>query len=176
MSGGVESANQHANRLLRIWRAGRVRRWHTDPFLSSSPDYLDGHGARVAKLMLGIWFDADREMLIQALTHDDGEPGAGDMSHPVKLAYPAMAKQLKAIEQSYREALWPDLLDPSFEDSFTYPFLVLCDRLDAWLWVAHHAPKMLEERRWQEERRSLLLLAQSLKVYELVENLLCISL
>lgn len=152
--------------ILAVWRAGRATRWHQDAWLSGSRDFLDGHHARVAKLILALWPDASRDLLVHALTHDDGEPGGlGDMAKHAKERlqrdHPAIAHQLDRFERDARRALWgTDAPGLSREDGLR---LKLADRLDAYLWAKHHDRDMTRGK-WPADREEIIAMADTLGV------------
>lgn len=70
-------------------RAGRVRRWHTNPGLEQS---VAEHSWGVAVLLLLENPDVSKDLLIAALLHDAHEVSFGDIPSPAKQAYPALVK------------------------------------------------------------------------------------
>lgn len=146
--------------LLTVWRAGRVRRWHTNPHLSRTDDYVDGHGARVAALSLTLWPSLSRDGLIYALTHDHGEHAVGDMSYMVKIARPHVAIELDALENETRERMGFGQL----EDQEERKVIKLADWLDAWLWVFHHEPHLVVRQDWLDQLSSALRVAAELGI------------
>lgn len=131
-----------------VFRAGFVRRWHTNPDLAQTGDRLDGHQGRVARLLLALWPSSSREILIAALTHDDGESVVGDMPATVKGAGVTCA-----AEDFARQAIWGP--DPGLAN-LERARLKFCDRLDAFMWARHHAPQVLDGDGWPECARWLL--------------------
>lgn len=131
-----------------IFRAGFVRRWHTNPDLAHTGDRLDGHHGRVARLLLALWpASSSREILIAALTHDDGESVVGDMPATVKGAGVTCA-----AEDAARRAIWGN--DPGLTE-VERARLKFCDRLDSFMWARHHAPQVLDGDGWPEAREWL---------------------
>lgn len=139
--------------LWRLFDAGRVRRWHTNPDLSWTEDYLDGHQGRVARLLLYLHPRPRVALLRAALTHDDGEWAVGDLAQPFKARLrreaPAMLDYVELIEADAADDLWAgaaalpgDPADARFEDA---DWLKFCDRLDAWMWAARWAPQAVRE-------------------------------
>lgn len=131
-----------------IFRAGLTHRWHTNPFLASSCDRLDGHQGRVARLCLAIWPDASRDLIIAALTHDDGESVTGDIP-----AIRAKSQDQNNAEEAERIKLWQrSLPNLSEEDQERLSF---CDKLDAIMWMLHYAPQCKDHYGWPEAINSL---------------------
>ena len=148
--------------LLQVWRAGRVRRWHTNPHLAGSEDYDDGHSARVALLALKLKPDLTRGALIYALSHDLGEYAVGDISWDAKQVLPnAAMAALTLAEMQGREAL--GLPEGPYELSEAR-LIKLCDWLDAWTWMRHHAPHLSKRADWAEQLEAVLDLADTLYV------------
>ena len=139
--------------LLDIFRAGRCRRWHRHPVMVDTDDRLDGHQGRVARLALALFPD-DHDLLIMALTHDDGESVTGDIPNPVKNQLSQVARDaIEDMEENARLRLWGGLSGSGKATDIvrTATRLRLCDKLDAIMWVAHHHPRLLAEPGWQSD-------------------------
>jgi hypothetical protein len=76
------------------------------------------------------------------LTHDDGESVVGD--HPPTHKRP---HETTDEEDRARLALWPFPANLSDIEKSRAKF---CDRLDAFMWVKHHAPHALSGDGWPE--------------------------
>lgn len=139
--------------LRAVWNAGRVRRWHTNPDLSWTDDYLDGHQGRVARLLLALHPAPSRALIVAALTHDDGEWAVGDIARPAKedLAEmePAAWSRMLACEDEARADVWGDALALQPDQ---VAWLRLCDRLDAHMWMLANKPKLRKRPDWREDR------------------------
>lgn len=135
--------------ITAIFRAGLTHRWHANPFLASSCDRLDGHQGRVARLCLAIWPDASRDLIIAALTHDDGESVTGDIP-----AIRAKSQDQNNAEEAERIKLWWNTRLPRLSDDDERR-LRFCDKLDAVMWMMHHAPQCKEYYGWPEAIQSL---------------------
>lgn len=141
------------DKIMRIFHAGFTCRWHTHPHLSSTQDRLDGHQGRVARLILALWPDAGRDLIISALTHDDGESITGDV--------PFLRGKVGAHEDEESDArrkIW------GMETVVDDPRLKFADRLDAYLWAKHHAPHVQDSDGWPEARQWLEREAEALGV------------
>lgn len=158
--------------ILDVWRAGRVRRWHMDPDLSWTIDFTDGHGARVARIVLALDPEARGRVLAAALTHDDGEACFGDLSRPAKDALGSdAATSLEQSEAEARRVLWgTDYVSGLTAAEQT--LLSLADRLDAWLWVRAHMPHLLTGRAWSGSAAAILSRAEALGFGAVVAPLL----
>jgi len=151
--------------LARIFHAGCVVRWHTNPWLSHTDDRIDGHSARVARLILAMHPDPSFDLIKAALTHDDGESVTGDV--PATAKNSRFGYELRLEEERARTELWGD--DPAL----TYDehlWLSFADKLDAYMWAQHHAPHVLRDYDWQEARDVLIGKAERLGVTEYVRE------
>lgn len=144
------------DKLRTIFEAGRLRRWHTNAHLSHTNDTLDGHSARVARIILALHPDPSFDLIRMALIHDDGESFVGDMPAPIK---PKLHPQFERMETDAREDIWgPDPLLDRDEQAW----LKLADKLDAYQWARHHAPHLIERGEWAAARDALLIMANDL--------------
>ena len=133
--------------LNSIFRAGFVRRWHSDPDLCHTVDRIDGHSARVARIILALHPSPSVALIRAALTHDDGESVTGDMGAMCKRENPQLAEMLAEAEYAARRALWG--VDPYLRH-VDHLWLKFADRLDAYMWAAHHAPHIMGRDGWPE--------------------------
>lgn len=150
--------------LQAIFNAGRGRRWHMNPALSWTDDYLDGHQGRCARLALALFPD-DRDLRDYLLTHDDGESATGDIPWDVKRRLrPDVAVYLHRLEVSSRAAIWGrvTLSLPSAQRGD------LCDRLDAYMWAAHKQPAVLAQQDFRDMRAEIEALAIACGVIDAV--------
>lgn len=132
--------------ILTKWKAGFVRRWHSNPDLCGTIDPTDGHSARVVKLALMLQPDLSRDAIIYAISHDDGECGLGDVSGLWKRNNPELAKQLQVSEAENRATLGINLPDISEHE---LRIVDAADKIDAYLWMMHHNPKLAETEDWK---------------------------
>jgi len=130
-----------------IFRAGFVRRWHSNPDLAHTVDRVDGHSARVAKFLMYLWPESRVEAIKAALLHDDGEISVGDMSFTLKRRRPDIAHGLDQIEAAHINEIWGS---PDVMTSCELMRIKFCDRLDAFLWARQHAPQVLDGDGWPE--------------------------
>lgn len=146
--------------LLKIFRAGRVNRWHTNPDLAHTNDRIDGHGARVARIILALHPDPSLDLIRAALIHDDGESVVGDVKAPFKDDRPDIADALADAEGEAVEAIWGRGYVVERIDGAAW--LKFADRLDAYMWAAHHAPHVLSGDGWPEAKAALIRMAADL--------------
>ena len=134
-----------------IYRAGLTRRWHSNPDLCHVTDSVAEHSGRCARLLCALHPRPSAALLRAALTHDDGEaaPGPGDVSGPVKRAYPELSARLDKLEAAARVSLWGPDPDLTTEDRV---WLAFVDRLDAYIVARHYAPHILDRDGWPEAR------------------------
>lgn len=135
--------------LHEVFLAGFVRRWHTSPDLAHTGDRIDGHSGRVARIILLLHPDPSVDLLRAALIHDDGESVVGDMKAPTKDKFPVIADALEEMECIARSDLWGlDTID--LVSGANSRWLKFADRLDAYMWAAHHAPHVMGSDGWPE--------------------------
>lgn len=139
--------------LLAIFRAGFVRRWHTNPDLAHTVDRIDGHGARVARIIIALHPGPDVALLKAALIHDDGESAVGDVKAPTKDKFRVIADALDELEYIASAELWGHWQEDLSPNDAAW--LKFADRLDAYMWAAHHAPHVLDGDGWPEAREWL---------------------
>lgn len=156
------------NATYRAWQAGFVRRWHTNFDLCHTIDCDAGHQGRVAVLVLGLFPQASRALIVNALTHDQGEIAVGDVSYMVKAQSPAMRPILEGLERDEiaRQGLPQCELSPDEAKA-----LKMCDWLDAWLWMARHRPELASRADWMAQLEATMKTAEALGVEEKVAAL-----
>ena len=134
--------------LTAIFCAGFTRRWHANPDLCHTIDPVDGHSARVARIILALHPAPTLQLISAALTHDDGESVTGDVPWPFKAQMIEAERALLDIAEARAVSdLWGDL--PRDDSS---QWLEFADRLDAYMWAKHHAPHVLSGDGWPEAR------------------------
>jgi len=141
--------------LKAIFRAGCVLRWHTNPDLATTGDRIDGHSARVARILIALHPSPSVSLLCHALIHDDGESAVGDVPAPAKDSTPGLAEWLEVAEEVERRRLWSGAAGMDGSAGLTDSermWLRFADRLDAFQWAAHHAPCALNGDGWPHAR------------------------
>ena len=141
------------SKLLSIFAAARVTRWHTHPRLSLTHDPLDGHQGRVARIIMALHPAPSAQLLMAALTHDDGEHVTGDMPGEFKADLKCCGSygDIAEFEDDARDALWGNVhTHVSGENA---EWLRLADRIDAFMWCGFHAAEELDKPEWQRARQ-----------------------
>ena len=152
----------HTTDIQRVFHAGLTTRWHTNPWLAQTCDRLDGHQGRVTRLILALWPDASRDLLIDALTHDDGESVTGDIPATYDKTLEQKADEVNALVDIWNGGWGDDFHAFASEDSKR---LRLADKLDAYMWAEHHAPAVvLENPEWSEAWQEIVRMAVELGV------------
>jgi 5'-deoxynucleotidase YfbR-like HD superfamily hydrolase len=93
--------NLHA--AYRLFRAGRVRRWHTADFLP--PQDVAQHSWNAAILLILAKPSVTVEELKEILLHDVHELDFGDIPSPAKAQWPAIREAEAQFQQDFRESL-----------------------------------------------------------------------
>lgn len=156
--------------LLRAFYAGSVHRWHTNPWLAGTADRVDGHSARVARIIL-MWHPSPSVDLIgAALTHDDGEHAIGDVKAPFKRDRPDVAALLAALEDKAACDIWGWGASRACVGDDA-KWLAFADRLDAFMWAAHHGAPC-DRDGWPEAIGLLAFMADSLGVSDKFSDLM----
>lgn len=112
-------------------RAGELQRYHTWPCLRTQT--AADHQWNVARLVLAIWPQAPREIIIHALLHDVGEVAVGDPPFPVKRNNEQLKATLDAMERSAHLAMcaaWS--LPPPLKIGYGLHVVKIADILDMW--------------------------------------------
>lgn len=145
---------------IQLWRSGFVNRWHSDDShaLRNSQDTTGGHGYRVALLLKALNPEADAHMVLCALTHDAQEKATCDVPSDMKRD-PELNKILKRLEGKAAEEMGLPFVDEDDEI-----WIKLCDKLDAYLWVASVDPKVLVTEKWSEIYERIMNMAEQLDV------------
>ena len=121
--------------------AAMALRWHVNPHLSHTRQTLGHHGAAAAIIAHALW-PGDAEVLWACIAHDLGESVTGDAPSPAKRANPELALMLVSIEAAALDGMGiryqpSDRLD-------------LVDRLEAYLWMLHHAAPQRLTPEWRK--------------------------
>lgn len=82
-------------------KGGRVRRFHTEPFIGEQNNAHHSHG--VALIVHYLHPDASKDLIIAALTHDIEEGYLGDMPGQVKHFHKPLKKAMNDAEKKYRK-------------------------------------------------------------------------
>lgn len=85
-----------AQRLQFIYKGGLTTRYHTQ--LTIKKQDVAAHSFGVAWLVVMLYPDASRELILAALAHDLAEHRVGDVPSPAKQSYPDLKKAVNAAE------------------------------------------------------------------------------
>ena len=120
-------------------RAGQVTRYHTWPRIKDQN--VGEHTWQVMRILLMIWPDAPRWLIVHAMFHDLGEVGAGDMPYPAKQSSPQLKRSMDNLEATVVEIMsrnWNfNFIDPTLNDSIPATDLKifkLCELVEMWEW------------------------------------------
>ena len=157
------------NHVTRMWRGSFTRRWHQNFELCDTVDYVSGHQARVALLMLALKPDVSGDAITAALIHDQGEVGSGDMSYMCKKEHPILGEVLAVLEREERVKQHLPSVEMDLDE---YRLLQFCDRLDSWLWMMRHKRELYARRDWQEMLSAMRETAEALDLTEKLEAII----
>lgn len=152
----------------KLYRTGFGQRYAMNPEMAWAGQTLGHHQWGVAVLLLELFPDCSRETLREALLHDTGEPGAGaDVSAPAKAKYPALAEEAHIAEMNERSEMGvaQDLSFPC-----DHLAIMLCDKLEAYMFARVRCPHVLERDGWPECRSKIIGLAARLGVEQQVRE------
>lgn len=117
--------------------AGGVERYHTWPRLTRQQ--CDAHSMQNMRILLAIWPEAPRHLLIHCLTHDLGELRTGDVPYPVKRESHEVKREFDRMEKDAHLAMcipWsvpaPISLQPEEGRVFK-----LAEMIEMWEWGLH---------------------------------------
>lgn len=83
--------------------AGRVTRFHTWERIREQS--VAEHTWNVLRILLAIWPDCPREVLVEVMFHDVGERVSGDAPYPTKAENPALKREMDRLEDAGRLAM-----------------------------------------------------------------------
>lgn len=158
---------------VKFYRSGFVQRYHQNPEMSPFGQNNAAHQWGVCALLLILFPDVSRSLLIAALTHDVGEIDAGDLANPTKERNPDLANMHRDFESGCRFNI---IGEPLFDQ--TVPFhdeaerLWLCDKLEAVLFTATFRPELICKRGWPEQIEQLKHMSSKLGCRKSLEALL----
>lgn len=115
-------------------RALQVTRYHTWPRLREQS--VGEHSMQVMRILLAVWPDAPRHLLIHCLTHDIGETVSGDPPYPIKALNPVLKQECDRIEREAHLLMsktWNVPLPVKLTDLEHYVFK-LCEFIEMWEW------------------------------------------
>lgn len=157
---------------MNFWLSSFVQRWHTHPRLSKTGDSIAGHQQRVTMILLKLDPNISRQVLIRAITHDQGEAATGDLPYTFKRQSPAIREAVTVYEDAHTK-------DQGFNtprlSEYEKSLVSLADWTDSYLWARHHEPEMVENSKsWQEQLLTMCKLATkwhvSSRLYKVLEE------
>lgn len=152
---------------LSLWASGYVKRWHSHPVraLRESGDTTGAHSHRMAMLLLMLHpTQPSAHLLSCILTHDTAEMYTGDAPAPVKDTF--LGKAYAKTEEIFSRNL--GLPIPSQSDQ---KWVMLCDKLDAYLWMRDIASAVCVTQPVLEMLADIRVLAEDLGVLDSVARL-----
>lgn len=140
--------------LVALYRAGAVRRYHTNVAMAHLGQTNADHQGRCVQLLLAL-HPAPSAALIRAVAfHDVGEAVVGDLPMMFKRAAPEFAECHAEIEAGARIAmLGADPMDGLSADD--HQWMKFIDGLEAWCFCATHAPAEVRRNGWPEQAERL---------------------
>jgi 5'-deoxynucleotidase YfbR-like HD superfamily hydrolase len=117
--------------------AGRIKRYHTYPHLGEQE--VGEHSWNDARILLAIWPDAPRHLIIHCIIHDIGEIGSGDVPMYAKRNSPDLKRNIDAIERNtYLNMALPWYLPPAQElTPFERAIFKLVESIEIFEWAWH---------------------------------------
>lgn len=111
--------------------AGQVLRYHTWPVHRQQS--VGEHSWQIARIMVTIWQDCPRKLLVHAVTHDVGQM-AGDVPHQFKRDNPNMKREMTLTELSVHKSMTTRWSLPSPEPLHQYEmdFFKMCEHIEMW--------------------------------------------
>jgi hypothetical protein len=115
-------------------RALQVTRYHTWP--RNRDQSVGEHSMQVMRILLAIWPNCPRHMLVHCLKHDLGETVSGDPPYPIKALNPDLKQACDRIEGEavkMMEAVW--MVPHSAELApLEYKVFKLAEFIEMWEW------------------------------------------
>lgn len=124
----------HHPQTLDPRRAGQVTRYHTWPRVREQS--VGEHSWQVLRVLLAIWPDAPRHVMVHAVTHDVGETGPGDAPYPSKANSPVLKAEHDRIEREVHLAMstkW-SLPPPSDLTVIERDVFKMAEYIEMWEW------------------------------------------
>ncbi len=111
--------------------AGQVLRYHTWPVHRQQS--VAEHSWQIARIMVTIWPECPRMLLLHAITHDVGEM-AGDVPYPFKRNNPELKHQMSRVEEQVHRSMtthWKLPPPPEMPEMY-HQFFKLCEYIEMW--------------------------------------------
>lgn len=114
----------------------QLTRYHSWPRIR---DQSNGeHSCQILRILLTVWPDCPRRMLVHAVTHDMGEM-AGDIQHPYKQKYPALKPMMDGIEADVKGVMGRGLGMPPMcaLSRYEQDVFKICEYVEMWEYGLH---------------------------------------
>lgn len=111
--------------------AGQVLRFHTWPVHRQQT--VGEHSWQIARIMVTIWPECPRMLLLHAVTHDVGEM-AGDVPYPFKRNNPNLKREMTLSEAGVHRSMtarW-NLPRPQEMPEVYHQFFKMCEYIEMW--------------------------------------------
>lgn len=109
----------------------QLTRYHAWPRIR---DQSNGeHSCQILRILLTVWPDCPRRMLVHAVTHDMGEM-AGDIQYPYKEKFPDLRHTIELVETDVKSVMSTTIGMPPVAVLTTYERAVfkLCEWIEVW--------------------------------------------
>lgn len=116
--------------------AGQVNRYHSWPRLREQS--VGEHTWQAIRIMITVWPDCPRKLIIHAMLHDVGEM-YGDIQWPWKQKVPELgvgAKKAEAMVHQNMTELW-ELPPPVVLSAWEHRVFKACENLEMWEWAVY---------------------------------------
>lgn len=114
--------------------AGRVTRYHTWERVKEQD--VASHTWQLLRILLAIWPDAPRDLLVAVMFHDCGERVTGDLPYPVKSEDPDLKAIMDRKEVAALGAMLPWGVPPlTLRTSHEADVVKLAEFLEMWEWA-----------------------------------------
>ena len=154
--------NDQRDHMQALYNSSFTQRWHTHPRLARMGQTLGHHQWGCAALLSQLHPAPSSALLLAALFHDVGESETGDTPYNAKRKHGDL---FGAVEKEAQERISGHAFVLSDEDQL---WLKLVDRLESWMFVALHAPDLLQTADLQSCRDHIMAMARALGVAEQV--------
>jgi 5'-deoxynucleotidase YfbR-like HD superfamily hydrolase len=117
--------------------AGEVVRYHTWPHIKAQT--VAAHSWHVIRILLAIWPEVPRHVIVEAIFHDVGEGFAGDSPFYAKRANPGLKTILDKMENDARLGMalpWGVVAPQALSDD-EYKVLKVADLIEMWEHALH---------------------------------------
>lgn len=114
--------------------AGNLLRWHTWPHIRQQS--VAEHTWQVIRILLAIWPDCPKSVLVEAMFHDVGERVTGDAPYPMKKDNETLRQILNAKERAARQQMAPwGVVPPIDLEDAEQNAIKLAEYIEMWEWA-----------------------------------------